>query len=99
MENYLETVLALEEDHGHAHVRDIAARIKIKMPSVTQALSKLKKAGLVNYNRYDSVTLTGRGRTIARRFMKDHRTLAYFFREILKVPPAVAKRMPAGSSM
>ena len=92
MENYLETVLALEEEHAHAHVRDIAAKIKIKMPSVTEALNKLKKMGLVNYNRYDAVTLTARGKALARRFMKDHRTLARFFCEVLQVDVAVAEQ-------
>lgn len=91
MENYLETVLVLEREHGHAHVKDIAQTLGIKMPSVTQALGKLKKASLVNYGRYGAVTLTARGRAIGRRFMKDHRVLARFFRGVLGVDPAVAE--------
>lgn len=91
MENYLETILELEDEHGHAHVRDIARKIGIKMPSVTQALGRLKRLKLVNYGRYGAVTLAARGRAIAGRFRRDHQVLARFFREVLKVSSAVAE--------
>ena len=38
MEDYLETIALLIDEHGHAHARDVARRLNVKMPSVTCAL-------------------------------------------------------------
>ena len=32
MEDYLETIALLIEEHGHAHARDVARRLNVKMP-------------------------------------------------------------------
>ena len=45
LEDYLETIAALIEEHGHAHTSDIAERMKVKMPSVTYALGTLSRGG------------------------------------------------------
>ena len=91
MENYLETVFVLQREHGHAHVRDIAKTIRIKMPSVTEALGKLKKSNLVNYDRYNSITLTQRGKSFAQKVMKRHRVLYKFLHGILKIESEIAQ--------
>ena len=91
MENYLETVFVLQREHGHAHVRDIAKTMRIKMPSVTEALRKLKRANLINYERYSSVTLTPRGKSIAQKVIKRHQVLYKFLHEILGVDKSVAE--------
>lgn len=91
MENYLETIFVLQEEHGHAHARDIAKAMRIKMPSVTEALSRLKSSDLVNYDRYSSVTLNRKGKSIAQRILKRHRVLCRFLREILGVSRKIAE--------
>ena len=45
MEDYLETIALLIEEHGHAHARDVARRLNVKMPSVTSALKLLAARG------------------------------------------------------
>ena len=91
MEDYMETIFVLQKEHGHAHVRDIAKIIRIKMPSVSEALRKLKKSNLVNYNRYSSVTLTQKGKTIAQKVIKRHQVLYRFLHNVLRVGSGIAQ--------
>ena len=79
MEQYLETIYDLQEKWGAASVTDIAQIRKVKSPSVTYVLRKLKELGLVNYKKYRSVTLTSKGRRIAKKLEKTHETLSSFF--------------------
>jgi len=92
MENYLEAMLLLQQEHGHAHIKDIAEKLQIKMPSVTEALRKLKKSGLVNYAQYSSVTLTGQGRRIANKLLSRHQILFNFLHNILRVDKKTAEK-------
>ena len=78
MEQYLETIYELQEKWGAASVTDIAQIRKVKSPSVTYVLQKLKELGLVNYKKYRSVTLTPKGRKIAKKLEKTHETLRWF---------------------
>jgi len=89
-EDYLETILALEAEHGSARVRDIAARLGVAMPSVTEALRNLAKRGLVNYSPYEHVTLSEHGRRLATGVRKRHGVLRRFFGEVLGVDDALA---------
>lgn len=91
MKNYLETVFVLQREHGHAHVRDIAKTIRIKMPSVTEALRKLKRFNLINYERYSAITLTQRGKSIAQKVMSRHQVLYKFLHDILEIQSEIAQ--------
>ena len=82
MEQYLETIYDLQEKWGAASVTDIAQIRKVKSPSVTYVLQKLKEKGLVNYKKYRSVTLTLKGKRIAKKLEKTHETLRWFFVKI-----------------
>ncbi|MFH1684423.1 MAG: metal-dependent transcriptional regulator [Candidatus Margulisiibacteriota bacterium] len=91
MENYLEAIFVLQKEHGHAHVRDIAKKLRIQMPSVTEALRKLKRSKLINYDRYNSVTLTQRGKGVAQKVMRRHQVLYEFLHGILKIESEIAE--------
>jgi DtxR family Mn-dependent transcriptional regulator len=78
MEQYLEIIYDLQEKWGAASVTDIAQLKKVKSPSVTYVLQKLKELGLINYKKYRSVTLTPKGRRIAKKLQKTHETLRWF---------------------
>ena len=56
LEDYLEMVHMLRLANGIARVRDIAAALKVKMPSVAKAVIELKKLGLVTQEPYRSLT-------------------------------------------
>ncbi|WP_290740111.1 metal-dependent transcriptional regulator [Fibrobacter sp. UBA3718] len=61
LEDYLEMVHMLRLANGIARVRDIAAALKVKMPSVAKAVIELKKLGLVTQEPYSGIELTSEG--------------------------------------
>ncbi len=90
LEDYLEAIQALVEAHGHAHTSDIAKLLKVKMPSVTNALGILRQHGYLHYDTNYPVTLTEQGQCAASRITHRHHTILRFLRDILLVPQAHA---------
>ena len=88
--DYIEAIHTLTCLHGHAHTKDIAERLKVKMPSVTTALRQLRARGLINYNRHYPVELTSDGLKIAQRIAKNHQTLEDFFLRAFALSPDTA---------
>ena len=86
LEDYVETILALERAAGAARVRDIAAHFGVSKPSVTGALRALKAKGLVSYQPYAHATLTAAGRRIAAEVTRRHRVLKEFLSGVLALP-------------
>ncbi|MFH1654972.1 MAG: metal-dependent transcriptional regulator [Pseudomonadota bacterium] len=93
LEDYLEVIFELQGEGMNAvRVRDIASKKSVKMPSVTAALIKLKNLGMVDYNRYDYLTLTDKGMTRAANLARRHHVLRKFFNELLGVELQIADR-------
>ncbi|WP_027358930.1 metal-dependent transcriptional regulator [Desulforegula conservatrix] len=90
MEDYLETIFNLEIDKKVVRVKDIAGRLKVKMPSVTSMLKTLSERGLVNYEKYEYVFLTDEGSAIGKEINRKHKILFKFLTDILHVDPAKA---------
>jgi len=82
-EDYLETILLLVRKGRVARVRDIASQLHVGMPSVTAALKALSKRSLVNYDRYQVITLTDRGNELAEEVIGRHEVLRRFLTEVL----------------
>ncbi len=93
MEDYLEAILSLmASGEGSVRVTDIAEKLSIAKPSVTQALGVLKEMGLVEQERYGRVYLTVEGMKTARSVSQRHRVLREFLVEVLGVDPATADK-------
>ncbi len=90
LEDYVEIILALEQDAGGARVRDIAVRVGVSQPSVTGALRALRAKGLVRYEPYTRATLTASGRKIAAEVTRRHRVLKEFLTHVLALPEGKA---------
>jgi DtxR family Mn-dependent transcriptional regulator len=90
-EDYLEAIWDLVQQDGSARVRDIAERLAVAMPSVTVALKSLAGRGLVEYEPYQQVTLTRRGKGQAERITRRHEVLRDFLTEVLDVDEPVAE--------
>ena len=73
LEDYLEMV-----PNGIARVRDIAAALKVKMPSVAKAVIELKKLGLVTQEPYSGIELTSEGALVASQILNRHILLKSF---------------------
>jgi len=90
LEDYLEVIFHLEEDKQAARTRDISRRLKVNVSSVTGALQALSQKELVNYSPYEVVTLTEKGKQVARDVVRRHRALRDFFIKVLAVEENVA---------
>ena len=55
LEDYLETIYLLAQANGNTRVRDVAAALKVKMPSVIKAILELKRLDFVVQEPYGAV--------------------------------------------
>jgi len=83
MEDYLETILLLEQKNRVARVKDIAEKLEVQMPSVTGALKSLKSRELVEYEKNSYINLTPKGMKLAKAILHKHTILVKFFSEAL----------------
>lgn len=90
LEDYLETIYLLVQEHGFARVKDIAKARDVKAATVSVALRKLAESELVEYERREYIGLTSKGEEAARRILTRHRLLTRFFEEVLKMSPHAA---------
>lgn len=86
MEDYLEAIAELIAVDGHAHTKEIAQKLNVKMPSVTGALRQLEQLGYIIYNTHYPVQLTEEGKRVADGILKRHLVLKNFFSGILGLP-------------
>ena len=87
-EDYLERIRELIQKKGYARVVDIAAELKISQASVTSMVQRLDAEGLVKYEKYRGMVLTGAGEEVARRIAHRHRLLTEFLR-LFQLPEGV----------
>ena len=91
LEDYLEMVHMLRLANGLARVKDIAAALSVKMPSVANAMVELKKMGLVRQEPYSGVELTEEGQRVAAMILNRHILLKGFLIK-LGVSEAIADK-------
>ena len=83
LEDYLEAIAELIAVEGHAHTKEIAGKLNVKMPSVTGALRQLEQLGYITYNTHYPVSLTKEGELVAGKIIRRHTALTRFFSSIL----------------
>ncbi|MBE9505926.1 MAG: metal-dependent transcriptional regulator [Chloroflexi bacterium] len=91
MEDYLEAIGTLEDEHGVVRVTQLSDALNVSKPSVTAAVGRLAQEGLVLHEKYGSVELTPRGKAVADDVWKRHETLWIFLTEILGVSEETAE--------
>ncbi|MGN1317897.1 MAG: metal-dependent transcriptional regulator [Lachnospirales bacterium] len=77
-ENYLEAILMLKEKNGYVRAIDIAHELGFSKPSVSRAMSILKKEGHIETDGLNQIILTESGRKIAETIYERHRVLTKF---------------------
>ena len=85
MENYLEIIFTLSNEKPAVRVKDIAKRLGVKMPTVTNMLKTLNERGLIDYERYEYLELTPKGAQVGREIDKRHQILRSFLTDILGI--------------
>ena len=89
-EDYLETMLMLEEEYGYIRSIDIAKHLGVTKPSVSYAVKRLKESGYINMEANGPITLAPPGRKIANRIYQRHKALRAFL-ELLGVDEDTAE--------
>ena len=77
-ENYLKIIYHLSEISNPVLTNAIAERIQTKAASVTDMIKKLSEKGLINYVKYQGVTLTEKGKSTAINIVRKHRLWEVF---------------------
>jgi DtxR family Mn-dependent transcriptional regulator len=90
-EDYLEAILNITEEKGHARIKDIAITLGVRPPSVVEMVNRLDKKGMVEYRKYDGVKLTEVGGKIAL-IIKERHDIIKAFLEIINVPEKIADK-------
>ena len=74
-EDYLETILKLQQKQGQVRSIDIVAELHFSKPSVSVAMKKLRESGHVKMDENGLLTLTEQGEAIAKRILERHQVL------------------------
>ncbi|WP_142113177.1 metal-dependent transcriptional regulator [Rarobacter incanus] len=83
-QNYLKVVWGLGEwSQDPITARRIAARMGLRLSTVSEAVSKLSAQGLLDHTPYGDVQLTDRGRGFALQMVRRHRLIESFLVETL----------------
>lgn len=85
IEDYLEAIYDLSHPDQSVRTKEVADRLEVKAPSVTEMFQKLESRGLVEYRKYGGVELTPSGKTIAKSVRDAHQAIKYLLR-LLQVP-------------
>jgi len=84
-ETYLEAIYHIANQKGAARAKDIAQKLNVRASSVTTALKNLGKLELINYTPYDIITLTRKGKSVAKEIHQRHTALHSFLVDVLGV--------------
>ena len=77
-ENYLEAILMIKERKGYVRSIDVANELGVSKPSVSRAMSVLRKEGLIDMDGLNQILLTDEGKKIAETIYVRHRVLTKF---------------------
>lgn len=84
-EEYLEAIYSFNERGKPAKTSELANRLKVSPPSVTQMMRNLAEEGLIDYEPYKGAILTGKGMASAQKVVRKHRLLERFLHDFLKL--------------
>lgn len=90
-EDYLESIYIISKEIGTVRTKGLAKKLKVSLPSVTEAVKRLSKNGLLKYKRYGSIVLTEKGRKKAKQIYHKHKTLFNFLVNVLKLNKETAE--------
>ncbi|MEA2629663.1 MAG: DtxR family transcriptional regulator, Mn-dependent transcriptional regulator [Chloroflexota bacterium] len=82
-EDYLKALYQLHGDQRPVPTRELAQRLGISSPSVSEMVARLTAQGLVEHDRYRGQQLTREGRKVALELVRHHRLLEMFLVQVL----------------
>ena len=82
-QDYLKALYQLHGDQRPVPTRELAQRLGISSPSVSEMVTRLTAQGLVEHDRYRGQQLTREGRKVALELVRHHRLLEMFLVQVL----------------
>ena len=82
-QDYLKALYLLHGDQRPVPTGDLAQRLGISSPSVSEMVARLGAHGLVEHDRYRGQQLTREGRKVALELVRHHRLLEMFLVQVL----------------
>ena len=64
-EDYLESMLMMQKEHGYIRSIDVATHLGVTKPSVSYATKRLRENGYIEMDKEGLITLTDQGMEIA----------------------------------
>ena len=89
-ENYLETILILQNQNGYFRSIDVANQLDFTKASVSRAMSILKEAGYITMEQNGNLVLTDTGNKKASAIYERHTLIAQFLEMTLGVGSDIA---------
>ncbi|HEX4015550.1 MAG TPA: metal-dependent transcriptional regulator [Frankiaceae bacterium] len=86
VEEYLETILSLEEAGIRPMRARIVERLGVSAPAVSETVRRLERDGYLTLDDSRAITLTAAGRSYATSIMRRHRLAERLLVDVLKVP-------------
>ena len=77
-ENYLETILVLQQRKGSVRSIDIANELEFSKPSVSVAMKNLRQGGYIEMDAAGQIRLLPPGQAIAEAVLEKHRLMTEF---------------------
>jgi len=82
-QDYLKALYQLHGDQRPVPTRELAQRLGISSPSVSEMVTRLSAQGMVEHDKYRGQQLTREGRKVALELVRHHRLLEMFLVQVL----------------
>lgn len=86
VEDYLKQTYKLQNENEQVSLSQLAEKLNVSAPSVTQMVKKLEKKGYLKYTPYQGILLTPKGKQVALEVIRHHRLLELFLSEVMGYP-------------
>ena len=83
LEDYLEAIFRIENEKRAARVRDISRYLGVAKSTVNAALKSLARKKMVQYEPYELIVLTEKGKEMASNIVMNHRIMRDFLHDVL----------------
>ena len=93
LEDYLVVVYEITQKQPAARVSHIARRMGVSLPSVTNAMKRLSALGMVNYEKYNLITLTDKGKKHAKSKVAIQERFRNFFKCVMGLEELTADKL------
>ncbi len=91
IEDYLKYIHFLSKEKGYARTTELAQKIDVSLPSISQMVKKLREQKLLLHKKYGVIKLTEKGKRIAKELELRNKIFVDFLKKI-GVPKETAER-------